>query len=91
MAASKGNQQLVIRGKYVPKYIIKSLLRKYIVSYVTWEMCRSPNTKLTRDPYTRLNFFKCHDRGISRSVAPINSGYHATSRADRRAARNAAG
>ncbi|KAL3764453.1 hypothetical protein ACHAW5_000117 [Stephanodiscus triporus] len=85
-----GNQRLVIRGKYVPKYI-ESLLRKYIVSYVTCEMCRSPNTELTRDPYTRLNFCKCHDCGSSRSVAPISSGYHATSRADRRAARNAAG
>ena len=85
-----GNQRLVIRGKYVPKYI-ESLLRKYIVSYVTCEMCRSPNTELTRDPYTRLNFCKCHDCGSSRSVAAISSGYHATSRADRRAARNAAG
>ena len=83
-----GNQRLVIRGKYVPKYI-ESLLRKYIVSYVTCEMCRSPNTELTRDPATRLNFCKCHDCGSSRSVAAISSGYHATSRADRRAARNA--
>ena len=85
-----GNQRLVIRGKYVPKYI-ESLLRKYIVSYVTCEMCRSPNTELTRDPATRLNFCKCHDCGSSRSVAAISSGYHATSRADRRAARNAKG
>eukprot|EP00579_Thalassiosira_antarctica_P011883 CAMPEP_0201923144 /NCGR_PEP_ID=MMETSP0903-20130614/10978_1 /ASSEMBLY_ACC=CAM_ASM_000552 /TAXON_ID=420261 /ORGANISM="Thalassiosira antarctica, Strain CCMP982" /LENGTH=234 /DNA_ID=CAMNT_0048460417 /DNA_START=54 /DNA_END=758 /DNA_ORIENTATION=+ len=85
-----GNQRLVIRGKYVPKYI-ESLLRKYIISYVTCEMCRSPNTELTRDPATRLNFCKCHDCGSSRSVAPISSGYHATSRADRRAARNAKG
>lgn len=84
-----GNQRLVIRGKYVPKYI-ESLLRKYIVSYVTCEMCRSPNTELTRDPATRLNFCKCHDCGSSRSVANISSGYHATSRADRRAAKNAA-
>jgi translation initiation factor 2 subunit 2 len=85
-----GNQRLVIRGKYVPKYI-ESLLRKYIVEYVTCQMCRSPNTELTRDAGTRLNFCKCRDCGSSRSVAPISSGYHATSRADRRAARNAAG
>ena len=85
-----GNQRLIIRGKYVPKYI-ESLLRKYVVEYVTCEMCRSPNTELTRDPATRLNFCKCHDCGSSRSVAPISSGYHATSRADRRAARNAKG
>ncbi|KAL7471051.1 hypothetical protein ACHAXS_011327 [Conticribra weissflogii] len=85
-----GNQRLVIRGKYVPKYI-ESLLRKYIVEYVTCQMCRSPNTELTRDSGSRLHFIQCRDCGSSRSVAPISSGYHATSRADRRAARNAAG
>jgi len=83
-----GNQRLVIRGKYVPKYI-ESLLRKYILEYVTCQMCRSPNTELTKDSVSRLHFSKCKDCGSSRSVAPIRSGYHATSRADRRAARNA--
>lgn len=83
-----GNQRLVIKGKYVPKYI-ESLLKKYIVEYVTCQMCRSPNTELTKDSSTRLQFCNCRDCGSSRSVAPIRSGYHATSRADRRAARNA--
>lgn len=83
-----GNQRLVIRGKYVPKYI-ESLLRKYIVEYVTCQMCRSPNTELVKDSGSRLHFCNCRDCGSSRSVAPIRSGYHATSRADRRAARNA--
>merc|ERR1712238_342976 len=83
-----GNQRLVIRGKYVPKYI-ESLLRKYIVEYVTCQMCRSPNTELVKDSSTRLQFCHCNDCGSSRSVAAIRSGYHATSRADRRAARNA--
>jgi len=83
-----GNQRLVIRGKYVPKYI-ESLLRKYIVEYVTCQMCRSPNTELTKDSVSRLYFCNCRDCGSTRSVAPIRSGYHATSRADRRAARNA--
>jgi translation initiation factor 2 subunit 2 len=85
-----GNQRLIIRGKYVPKYI-ESLLRKYVVEYVTCEMCRSPNTELNRDQSSRLYFLTCKDCGSSRSVAPIKSGYHATSRADRRAARNAKG
>jgi len=83
-----GNQRLVIRGKYVPKYI-ESLLRKYIGEYVTCQMCRSANTDLTKDSVSRLHFCKCRDCGSTRSVAPIRSGYHATSRADRRAARNA--
>lgn len=83
-----GSQRLVIRGKYVPKYI-ESLLRKYIVEYITCQMCRSPNTELKKDSSTRLQFCICKDCGSSRSVAPIRTGYHATSRADRRAARNA--
>jgi translation initiation factor 2 subunit 2 len=85
-----GNQRLVIRGKYVPKYI-ESLLRKYVKDYVTCEMCRSPNTDLNKDGASRLSFLHCRDCGSSRSVAPIRSGYHATSRADRRAARNTNG
>jgi translation initiation factor 2 subunit 2 len=85
-----GNDRLIIRGKYVPKYI-ESLLRKYVVEYVTCEMCRSPNTDLDRDSGSRLYFCKCRDCGSIRSVAPIRSGYHATSRADRRAARAAKG
>lgn len=88
--AIDGNKRLIIRGKYVPKYI-ESLLRKYVVEYVTCEMCRSPNTELKKDPSTRLYFLQCNDCGSSRSVAVIRSGYHATSRADRRAARNAKG
>jgi translation initiation factor 2 subunit 2 len=83
-----GNQRLVIRGRYLPKYI-ESLLRKYVIEYVTCEMCRSPNTELKKDQHTRLYFLSCRDCGSSRSVATVRSGYHATSRADRRAARNA--
>ncbi|KAF1333086.1 Eukaryotic translation initiation factor 2 subunit beta, partial [Globisporangium splendens] len=63
-----GNQRLVIRGRYVPKYI-ESLLRKYITDV------------------SRLYFVHCQDCGSSRSVAAIRSGFHAATRADRRAAR----
>lgn len=83
-----GNKRLVIRGKFVPKYI-ESLLRKYIGEYVTCQMCRSFNTALTRDSVSRLFFVSCQDCGSSRSVAQIRAGYHAQTRADRRAIRNA--
>ena len=83
-----GNQRLVIRGKYVPKYI-ESLLRKYITEYVTCKMCRSAATELTKDTVSRLFFCNCESCGSSRSVAPIRSGYHAATRADRRAAKKA--
>mmetsp|Transcript_1386 Transcript_1386/g.2293 ORF Transcript_1386/g.2293 Transcript_1386/m.2293 type:complete len:234 (+) Transcript_1386:72-773(+) len=83
-----GNKRLVIRGKFVPKYI-ESLLRKYIGEYVACQMCRSFNTTLTRDNVSRLFFVSCQDCGSSRSVAQIRAGYHAQTRADRRAIRNA--
>lgn len=85
-----GNERLVIRGRYLPKYI-ESLLKKYAMEYVTCEMCRSPQTDLVKDQNTRLYFLNCRNCGSKRSVATVRSGYHATSRADRRAARNARG
>jgi len=81
-----GNHRLVIRGKYVPKYI-ESLLRKYISEYISCQMCRSPETTLTRDSVSRLYFVHCQNCGSSRSVAPIRAGFHAQTRADRRAMR----
>jgi translation initiation factor 2 subunit 2 len=78
--------RLTIKGKYMPKYI-ESLLRKYIVEYVTCTMCRSPQTTLTRDSHSRLYFLHCQKCGSSRSVTPIRAGFHAQTRADRRALR----
>lgn len=62
----------------MPKYI-ESLLRKYIVEYVTCQMCRSPNTTLTRDPVSRLFFVHCQvsihvwhgGTGIDRSIVAV--------------------
>jgi len=83
-----GNLRLVVKGRYVPKQL-ESLLKKYIMEYVTCHMCRSPETTLTRDSVTRLFFLQCETCGSRRSVAPIKSGFHATSRTDRRAAKQA--
>lgn len=80
-----GNQRLVIKGRYQPKQA-ESLLKKYIVEYVTCNMCRNPETSLTRDSVTRLFFLQCESCGSRRSVAPIKSGFHATMRQERRKA-----
>jgi len=80
-----GNQRLVIKGRYQPKQA-ESLLKKYIVEYVTCHMCRNPETSLTRDSVTRLYFLQCESCGSRRSVAPIKSGFHATMRQERRKA-----
>lgn len=83
-----GNKRLVLKGRYVPRQI-ESLLKKYILEYVSCHMCRSPETTLTRDSVTRLFFLQCERCGSRRSVAPIKSGFHATSRVDRRTAKQA--
>lgn len=82
-----GKQNLVIKGKFVPKYI-ESLLRKYILEYVQCQVCRSFITNLTRDAASRLYFVFCQDCNSQRSVSQIRAGYHAQTRADRRALRN---
>lgn len=78
-----GNQRLIIKGRFQPKQI-ESLLKKYIIEYVTCHMCRNPETTLTRDSLTRLYFIQCESCQSTRSVAPIKSGFHATMRTDRR-------
>jgi hypothetical protein len=57
------------RGKYVAKYI-ESLLRKCVIEYVTFQLCRSPNTDLVIEQGSRLYFYNCRDCGSK-------SGYHA--------------
>jgi translation initiation factor 2 subunit 2 len=47
-------------------------------------MCKSPKTSLERDPSTRLFNIKCSGCGSFKSVPPIKSGFHATTRADRK-------
>jgi len=84
-----GNQRCVMKGRYVPKQI-ESILKKYILEYVTCHMCRNPETSLTRDSVTRLYFIQCESCGSRRSVAPIKSGFHATMRTDRRKTKNEA-
>ena len=80
------NHSLVIIGKLLPKPA-ELLLRKYISVYVTCHSCHGHNSTLARDPATRLCFLHCQDCRSSRSVAPIRTGFHAQTRADRRAGR----
>ena len=79
-------KRLIMRGRYLPKQI-ESLLKAYINEYVTCHMCRNPETTLTRETLTRLYFVQCDACQARRSVQPIKTGFHAQSRAERRAAR----
>lgn len=85
-ASLDATQQLIIRGKYTSKQI-ESLLKIYIQNYVACSMCHSPNTTLSKDSVTRLVFLECNVCSVKRSVNAIKSGFHATSRADRKASR----
>eukprot|EP00927_Polykrikos_kofoidii_P053440 TRINITY_DN479_c0_g2_i2.p1 TRINITY_DN479_c0_g2~~TRINITY_DN479_c0_g2_i2.p1 ORF type:complete len:218 (-),score=47.75 TRINITY_DN479_c0_g2_i2:113-766(-) len=80
--------QLILKGRYLPKHL-ESLLRKYIKEFVTCEMCKSANTSLARDSSTRLHVVSCGNCGASRTASSIKSGYHAVTRADRKAAKAA--
>jgi len=81
------NNHLVVKGRYVAKQF-EQLLKKYIVDYVTCNMCRNPDTTLTRDSVTRLHFVQCESCNSRRSVQPIKGGFHATTRGDRRKIQN---
>jgi translation initiation factor 2 subunit 2 len=85
-ASLDAKNQLILQGRYLPKHI-ESLLKTYIKGYITCQMCKSPETTLTRDPVTRLHFLNCESCSSRRSVEPIRSGFHATNRVDRRAAK----
>ena len=84
-----GGQQLVLKGRYTQRHF-ESLLRKYITEFVQCEMCRSTNTEFNRDPATRLYQFACANCGAQKTVHSIKSGFHATTKADRKAAKMAA-
>ena len=58
-----------------------------IAEYVTCHMCRGVQTKLVRDPVSRMYFMHCDSCGASRAVTAVRAGYHATGRGERRAAR----
>merc|ERR1712135_209540 len=83
-----GDGQLILKGRYLPKHA-ESLLRKYIKEFVTCEMCKSANTLLSRESSTRLYIVTCKNCNAARTASSIKSGYHAVTRADRKAAKQA--
>ncbi|KAF7304850.1 Translation initiation factor [Mycena kentingensis (nom. inval.)] len=68
------NGQLVIKGRFQQKQV-ETLLRRYIVEYVTCKTCKSPDTLLTKE--NRIFFMACESCGSRRSVNAIKSGFQA--------------
>lgn len=69
-----GSNRLVIKGRFQQKQI-ETVLRRYIVEYVTCKTCKSVNTSLTKE--NRLYFLICNSCGSRRSVQSIKTGYQA--------------
>ena len=69
-----GSQRLVIKGRFQQKQV-ESVLRRYIVEYVSCNTCKSFDTLLTKD--NRIIFMSCESCGSRRSVNPIKSGFQA--------------
>ena len=67
-----GNQRLVIRGRFQQKQI-ETVLKKYIVEYVTCKICKSAETNLVKE--NRLYFVQCQSCNSSRSVGAIKTGF----------------
>ncbi|KAG8891821.1 hypothetical protein FRC01_014499 [Tulasnella sp. 417] len=69
-----GSQRLVIKGRFQQKQI-ETVLRRYIVEYVTCKICKSPDTLLSKE--NRLYFMTCQSCGSRRSVSAIKTGFQA--------------
>ena len=78
---------LLIRGIF-PAIKIESCLKKYIDLYGKCGMCKSLETELFKDATTRLMMMTCKFCKAVRSVQAITTGFHATTKADRKKAHN---
>jgi len=63
-------------GRQAQKHM-ESVIKQYVKEYVLCKLCRSSDTKLTKDSATRLYFMVCGSCGATRSVNPIKSGFQA--------------
>ncbi|EAS05981.2 domain found in IF2B/IF5 protein (macronuclear) [Tetrahymena thermophila SB210] len=65
------NNQLILKSSKFNDKHFESIIKKYIAEYVQCSLCKSPNTKLTKDTNTRLFMIECDQCKSSRSVATI--------------------
>eukprot|EP00286_Rhodomonas_abbreviata_P017015 CAMPEP_0181323184 /NCGR_PEP_ID=MMETSP1101-20121128/19639_1 /TAXON_ID=46948 /ORGANISM="Rhodomonas abbreviata, Strain Caron Lab Isolate" /LENGTH=217 /DNA_ID=CAMNT_0023431173 /DNA_START=34 /DNA_END=687 /DNA_ORIENTATION=- len=80
--------KLTFKGRFTPKQI-ESVVRNYMLSYVQCQMCKSFDSMLVKDSVTRLTFIECNRCQAKKSVSNVEKGFHATNRADRKAAKQA--
>jgi len=75
-----------LRVNYMTQKKMEQLTRKYVREYVTCAACSSLQTKLLSDS-NRLTFLQCAACGSERRVQPIQRGFVALGRGERRRAR----
>ncbi|KAJ1918877.1 Transcriptional regulator [Mycoemilia scoparia] len=68
------NGSLIIKGRFQQKQM-ETVLRKYIIEYVTCKTCKSGDTELLKE--NRITYVKCRICGSSRSVTAIKTGFQA--------------
>ncbi|CDW81801.1 translation initiation factor if-2 betam beta subunit [Stylonychia lemnae] len=81
-----GENNLILQGKFQGKHI-ERLYKKYMEQYVRCHNCKQYQTKLDKDPSTRLYMLECKLCGSTRSVAAIKAGFHAVKKGERKKAR----
>lgn len=69
-----GAGRLILKGRFQQKQL-ETVLRRYIMEYVTCKTCKSPDTLLTKE--NRLFFLDCESCGSRRSVQGIKQGFQA--------------
>jgi translation initiation factor 2 beta subunit (eIF-2beta)/eIF-5 len=79
-------RKLIILGKF-NIHKITSILKTYIVRYVICPACKNTDTKLERDPTSRLYSIICPRCHASTPVPPIKAGFVAVRKGERKAER----
>lgn len=74
---------MILQGIYRPR-VVEKLYNKYLDNYVRCSNCKNYQTKLDKDPSTRLYMMECKQCGSTKSVATIKAGYHALKRGERK-------
>ena len=87
-ATLNSENNMILMGKFQGKHI-ERLYKKYLENYVKCSNCKGYQTRLEKDPSTRLYMLECKACGASKSVAAIKAGFHAVKRGERKKARQA--
>jgi translation initiation factor 2 subunit 2 len=69
-----GSQRLIIKGRF-QQLQMETVVRKYVLEYVTCKTCRSADTRMHKE--NRLFFVTCEQCGSTRSVSTIKTGFKA--------------